>query len=144
MRFFGYVCLLALALAAWGIHAGWFTFARSDREGTTSFTIDVHRDEFARDLDAYEERVHAFVQAIDRRIASWRDRSRSANAKSRTELEWQIEAEEKRKAEAQELLRDLKNSPPEAVPDKKKQLDEVLEERPASPEGGAPRRDDSR
>jgi len=135
MRFLGYVCLLALAAGAWGWYAGWFSFESSEREGTTRFTIDVHKDEFARDLESYEEKVHEAVRAIDRQIAELRSRSRSANAKARPELEQQIEALEDKKDAASQSLRELQNAAPEELPARKKRVDEVLkDDAPPPPE----------
>ena len=131
-RFLGYLVVVALLVGTWGYFDGWFTFATSDKDGTWSFTTDVHKDEIAKDVVAYEAKVDEWLAVIDRKIDDLRNRSQKASAMTKPELERQIEKEEKKKAEAQDALEGLRSAKPEQVPQKKKRLDEVLDE-PAPP-----------
>ena len=132
MRFLGFLAFLAIFVGAWGWFANWFTFSSSSEDGTHHFTLDVHADELARDLDVYEEKVRRFVEVVDREIDALRDRHRAASAKTRPELERRIEQEEQKKVEAQDALQDMKQADASELPAKTQKLDHVLDEEPAA------------
>lgn len=125
LRFFGFLFLLALGVGAWGWWQDWFSFETSEHDGKSSYTVNVDKDEFARDLETYEQKVHAALEAINHKIAGLRDRARTASAKSKPELEEQIRELEQKKGDV-ESLRDLRNTPPDELPAKKKKIDEAL------------------
>ncbi len=125
LRFFGFLFLLALGVGAWGWWQDWFSFETSEHGGKSSYTVNVDKDEIARDLETYEQKLHAGLEAINHKIAGLSDRARTASAKSKPELEEQIRELEQKKGEL-ESLRDLRNTPPEELPAKKKKIDEAL------------------
>ena len=131
MRFFGFLFLVSLALGAWGYFTGRFTVRTSERDGTLTITTDVHKDQLARDVQTCERKLLEWFDAVDEKIDDLRHRAKTANAKSRVEVERALVEAERQKIEGADLLRDLRTSPSEELPEKCRRVDELTGEKPS-------------
>jgi hypothetical protein len=133
LRFFGFLFLVGLGLGTWGWMTGRFTVRSSEHDGTWTLTTDVHKDRLAQDVAACERKLLEWFDAVDKKIDDLRHRARTANAKSRSALEQDLEEAERQKSEAQDLLHDLRNAPPDQLPEKLRRVDELTGEKQDEP-----------
>jgi len=129
MRFFGFLFLVGLALGAWGYVTGRFTVRSSEHDGTWTITTDVHKDQLARDVKACERKLLEWFDAVDQKIDDLRHRAKTANAKSRVDVERELEEAERQKDAGNELLRELRTSPSEELPEKCRRVEALTGEK---------------